>query len=100
MILCNWLSAGNVTHVAWIYNCDISQLVTTTSDGPVYVTEIRRRKFRAREKHHITDAERAASIRKLAREADAGNDPAVLDSALKKIVQHLPEPTKPATANK
>jgi hypothetical protein len=45
-------------------------------------------------KHQLTDAERAANIRKLAREVEASNDPAVLDSALRKIVARRPEPGK------
>jgi hypothetical protein len=35
----------------------------------------------------LTDTERAKNIRKLAREVEASDDPAVLDSALKKIVR-------------
>jgi hypothetical protein len=46
------------------------------------------------------DAERAANIRKLAREVEASNDPALLDSALRKIVQRRPEPVKPNAAEK
>ncbi len=34
-------------------------------------------------KHQITDVDRAANIRKLAREVEASNDPAVLDGALR-----------------
>ena len=45
-------------------------------------------------KHQITDAERAANMRKLAREVGADNDPASLDRALRKIVQRGPEPAK------
>jgi hypothetical protein len=46
-------------------------------------------------KHQITDAERAANIRKLAREVEASNDPAVLDSALKKIAKQKTEKRAP-----
>jgi hypothetical protein len=38
-------------------------------------------------KQQITDAERAANMRKLAREVEADNDPASLDRALMKIVK-------------
>jgi hypothetical protein len=48
----------------------------------------------------LTDAERAKNIRKLAREVEADNDPAILDRALRKIVQHRPEPAKPSAAKK
>jgi hypothetical protein len=51
-------------------------------------------------KHHITDAERAANIRKLAREVEASNDEGVLDSALRKIVQRRPELAKPIAVKK
>jgi hypothetical protein len=47
-------------------------------------------------KFHLTDAERAKNIRKLAREVEASDDPAILDGALRKIVQHRPEPAKPS----
>jgi hypothetical protein len=46
-------------------------------------------------KHQITDAERAANIRKLAREVEASNDPAVLDRALRKIVKQKTEKRAP-----
>ncbi len=46
-------------------------------------------------KHQITDAECAANIGKLAREVEASNDPAMLDSAVRKIVQHRPAPAEP-----
>ena len=45
-------------------------------------------------KHQITDAERAANIRKLAREVEADNDPAILDRALRKIVEQRPDVAK------
>ncbi len=51
-------------------------------------------------KTQITDAERAANIRKLAREVEASNDAAVLDRALRKIVQHRPDQAKPSVAKK
>ena len=51
-------------------------------------------------KHQITDAERAKNIRKLAREVEADNDPATLDRALRKIVQHRTEAAKPSAAKK
>jgi hypothetical protein len=51
-------------------------------------------------KHQITDAERAKNIRKLAREIEARDDPAILDKALRKIVQHRPEPAKPSAVKK
>jgi hypothetical protein len=45
-------------------------------------------------KTQITDAERAANMRKLAREVEADNDPASLDKALRKIVERGPEGAK------
>jgi hypothetical protein len=45
-------------------------------------------------KRQITDVQRAANIRKLAREVDASDDPAVLDRALRKIAERRPEPAK------
>jgi hypothetical protein len=51
-------------------------------------------------KNQITDEERAKNIRKLAREVEADNDPAILDRALRKIVQHRPEPAKPSNAKR
>jgi hypothetical protein len=51
-------------------------------------------------KHQITDAERAANMRKLAREAGAENDPAPLDKALRKIAEHRPGLAKPGGAKK
>ena len=45
----------------------------------------------------LTDAERAANMRKLAREAEADNDPASLDKALRKIVERPPEQIKAAS---
>jgi hypothetical protein len=51
-------------------------------------------------KHQITDAERAANIRKLAREVDASNDPAVLDGALRKIAGRRPHPVNASASKK
>jgi hypothetical protein len=51
-------------------------------------------------KHQITDEQRSPNIRKLAREAEASADPAVLDSALRKIVQRKPNAAKPAVLKK
>jgi hypothetical protein len=47
-------------------------------------------------KHQLTDEQRAANIRKLARDVEASNDPAVLDGALRKIVRRRTEPAKPS----
>ncbi len=48
----------------------------------------------------LTEAHRAENMRKLAREVEAENDPAILDGALKKIIQHRPEPAKPIVGEK
>jgi hypothetical protein len=45
-------------------------------------------------KTKLTDAERAKRMRELAREVEADNDPASLDKALRKIVQHRSAPMK------
>lgn len=38
----------------------------------------------------LTDADRAKNMRKLAREVEASDDPAILDGALRKIVRTPP----------
>ncbi len=48
----------------------------------------------------LSDAERAKRMRALGREVEAGDDPAVLDGALRKIVQHRSEAQKPVPIKK
>jgi hypothetical protein len=51
-------------------------------------------------KTQITDEERAKNMRKLAREVGAENDPAILDGALRKIVERRTEAAKTSAAKK
>jgi hypothetical protein len=45
-------------------------------------------------------AERAANMRKLAREVEASDDPETLDQAFRKIVERRPEPAKASPPKK